>query len=455
MQPMLAASFLALALTAEPGSAPIPEPSSQPVQRKVAPLSDRSLNLLAFGRTIGAKGKAMENPCVASEGGRCRATALDLFFAQLDALQSGRATRSLKIVTFGNSLISADNVTNVVRERLSERFGDGGRGLVLVDRFANYGPRSRSGYAYAGAWTAFNFAIGEKGRNVFGLGGVAHEATPGAFTEWRLKGETEAELFWLDRKDGGDFELKADGKLLQKVASEKHDAPKRLRFQIPAGAKKLTLAAPHGRLSVFGISLERQTPGIVFDTIGVPAAEASHYLTVKEAIALDHIAARDPKLLVFMLGGNEIRRLSWVRGAKADARKASLENDLATFVDRMKRGAPGAACLVVGPIDAVYNNADSPMKLKTRPQTDEINAMERKVAADKGCAFFDLYAAMGGKGSLAKFHANSMLQDDLVHPKGRGFDLLGELFADALLKAYVDAPALQEELATRTPVDAR
>jgi lysophospholipase L1-like esterase len=424
------------------GAASQPEAATQQVRRRaVTPLSDRSQATLTFGRSIGAKGRPIETP-----------QALAAFFAHLDALAGKSAQSSLRIVTFGNSLISADNVTNIVRERLSERFGDGGRGLVLVDRFANYGPRNRSGYAPAGHWNAFNLAIGDKGRGVFGIGGVVHEAAaPGAYTEWRLKGETKGELFWLDRKDGEIIDLRVDNKNLVRITPEHQDDAQRTQLTLPEGSKRLQLVAPKGRVSLFGVSLERATPGIVFDTIGIPAAEASSYLLVKESTALDQIAARHPTLLIFMLGGNEIRRLSWVRGQKAEQRKLALEADLANLVGRMKRGAPEASCLIVGPIDAVYNNQDSPQKLKTRPQTDEINAMERKVAADKGCAFFDMFAAMGGKGSLAKFFDHDMLQEDLVHPKGRGFDLLGELFAKALLEAYVETPASPEELATRTP----
>ncbi len=414
------------------------QPASAAVKRQTAPLSDRSRQLLAFGRTIGAKGRSVENP-----------EALSAFFEHLDLLAAHRTTEPLKIITLGNSLISADNVTDVVRERLVERFGDAGRGLVMVDRFANYGPRSRTGYVRPDTWKAFNFAIGEKGRNVFGLAGVLHEATPGGYTEWRLKGETVAELFWLDRKDGADFDLKADNELLLHVQSAKVDEPKRLGFKIPSGTKKLILSAPKGRVSIFSLSLEKESPGVVLDTVGIPGAEASTYLTVQEPLQADHVMARKPRLVMFMLGGNEIRRLAFTRAAKVEARKAALAKDLVEVIGRMQKAAPDAACLVVGPIDAVYNNPDSPMKLKTRPQTDEINELERKVAQDRGCAFFDLYAAMGGKGSLAKFHAHDMLQDDLVHPKGRGFDLLGELMADAILKAYVESEPTQ--IAVRAP----
>ena len=400
-------------------------PASAPVRAHIPP-SEKAKSLLTLGARIGAKNTKIERP-----------ETLETFFLALDGLVTRTRTDHVHIVTFGNSLISADNVTNVVRERLVERFGDGGRGLVLTDRIADYGNRLRSGYAPKGAWLSYNLAMGPKGRGVFGLSGVIHEAAGYATTEWRLNGETEAELFYLDHKDTRSFSLKIDGAPFMQIEPLKDGGGKALHFTLPATAKRLQLTASRGNVTIFGLTLEKPSPGIVFDTIGIPAAEAASYLIAKEDIAQAQLKSRRPTLLMFMLGGNEIRRLSWARANSVAQRKEQLEQEFRALIERMQAAAPDAACLAVGPIDAVYGQS-SPMKLKTRPQVDDLNAIERKVAEEKGCAYYDLYAAMGGKGSLEKFSKNAMLHDDLVHPKGRGLDLLGELLAQAIMQAYAD-----------------
>jgi hypothetical protein len=48
---------------------------------------------------------------------------------------------------------------------------------------------------------------------------------------------------------------------------------------------------------------------------------------------------------------------------------------------------------------------------------------------------------MGGKGSLERFDKAGMMHEDLVHPKGHGLDLLGQLLTDALLREWVDSGA--------------
>ena len=39
-----------------------------------------------------------------------------------------------------------------------------------------------------------------------------------------------------------------------------------------------------------------------------------------------------------------------------------------------------------------------------------------------------------------RFHAAGFMHDDLVHPRGKGLDLLGHFVTDALLRAWMEAP---------------
>jgi hypothetical protein len=58
---------------------------------------------------------------------------------------------------------------------------------------------------------------------------------------------------------------------------------------------------------------------------------------------------------------------------------------------------------------------------------------------------------MGGAGSLARFYKAGFMHDDLVHPKGRGLDVLGHLVTDALLRAWVETPPGAGRVAALSP----
>jgi len=52
----------------------------------------------------------------------------------------------------------------------------------------------------------------------------------------------------------------------------------------------------------------------------------------------------------------------------------------------------------------------------------EIVAIQRQVAAEMHCAFFDTYDAMGGEGTMARWYGASprLVTADLLHPTPQG-----------------------------------
>ena len=64
---------------------------------------------------------------------------------------------------------------------------------------------------------------------------------------------------------------------------------------------------------VHGLVLDQPHPGVVLDTLGVAAADASLFLHADEEMVTAQLRARDPNLVLIMLGGNEVKRLQWGR----------------------------------------------------------------------------------------------------------------------------------------------
>ncbi len=393
-------------------------------------------------------GAAVDNPCVdIGDDGGCRRTALDPFFATLDAIVSGDVDARAGVLVFGNSLIASDHLTDIVREELQGRIGDGGRGFLLVDRLSKIaGRRSRTGQGSEG-WTVRTFAQDPPApADVrFGFTGALHEASvDGETTTWALQRATHARLSWVDT--GAGLLLSVDGTEVLRVPKNKA-ATASLRAQsvdvrLPPG-QQLKLVADAGA-RVFGVAVEREVPGVVLDSIGVPAASARLYVEGTDpSIFVAQVADRAPALVALMLGGNETRALAY--GTLTETR---FEEKLTTLLDRLHEAAPNAACLIVTPIDAAKTTTGSD-ELVTREEIHVVMNVQKRVAAARGCALFDLFSAMGGTGSLGRMRAEGLVSDDLVHPTARGGDVLGQLFADALIKSWVDTarPKLGEDAA--------
>jgi lysophospholipase L1-like esterase len=134
---------------------------------------------------------------------------------------------------------------------------------------------------------------------------------------------------------------------------------------------------------------------------------------------------RNPNLVILNYGTNESQYAS-------DDQMARYERDLREVVRRHR--APNTM-LIVSPMDRGTHQA---CKVITLPSIPKIVEMQRRVAAETNCAFFDLFAAMGGEGTMAKWHEgkNHLVGGDLTHPNAAGADKIGELIYHGLIDGY-------------------
>ncbi len=66
--------------------------------------------------------------------------------------------------------------------------------------------------------------------------------------------------------------------------------------------------------------------------------------------------------------------------------------------------------------------------------------MEHRVARDTSCGFLNLYAAMGGEGTMARWHdgRHHLVGGDLTHPNADGAITVGVVIYNALVEGYAD-----------------
>ena len=175
--------------------------AARAIARTLAPLPSRRLpeptardkGLAQLAAALKAPGSAVENPCTEWSGPFCVRTTLDPFFSALDGLRSGSASSRVTIEAFGNSLIASDRIVDIVRDDLTRMFGSGGRGLLLVDKLADYGPRVRTGSSASG-WLVRTVGDLQPSSWPFGLAGILHVSeTPRARARFPIAGETQGQ----------------------------------------------------------------------------------------------------------------------------------------------------------------------------------------------------------------------------------------------------------------------
>jgi lysophospholipase L1-like esterase len=144
--------------------------------------------------------------------------------------------------------------------------------------------------------------------------------------------------------------------------------------------------------------------------------------------ALQH---EDPDLVVLNYGTNESIYPAYIEKQYPD--------ELRTVIKRIRQALPRASLLVMSPMDrGVMEGGD----IVTPSALEKLIEVQRAVAAETGCAFFNTFEAMGGAGTMGRwYHAQPRLVSaDFMHPLPQGAAKVGALFEGALVQAYEASP---------------
>ncbi len=349
------------------------------------------------------------------------AAALVPFFEQLYRHQRGEMEGPLSILHYGDSHTAADEWTGDLRMRFQNRFGDGGGGYSYPGRpwtsFRRLDVRSGS----TKGWHSDGL-VGRTGDGLYGLGGVSMTATTPRESVYLSADCEKLEIYFLRQPGGGSMQLVDNGGLVERIPTEGPLGPGYYRYSAAPGPHRFDLETlDHAPVRLFGW-VTQNARGITYEPLGINGAQASIIMNWDENILAHNVAHRNPGLIVLAYGTNEAGNGDWTLETYRDMFSA--------LIQRFRRAAPAATILVVGPPDRF---------IKTRfgwtpmDKIDMIVAAQREAAVASNCAFMDLRAKMGGKGSMQQWVLAGLAQGDYVHFTAPGYRMLGDsMFRDIM-----------------------
>lgn len=362
------------------------------------------------------------------------------FFERLDAARRGEAGAVVRVTHFGDSPVTGDLISGEARRRMQAAFGDAGHGFLLVAPPWSW--YRHDGVALdAAGWKAAGPLVGGEAPGASGLAGIAFSADGKGDARARAETTvsfpepfTHVTLFFLRRAAGGRVLLSAGGPAPVEVATSATSAvpagsPDSAEVTFPAGSRRLEVrTAGDGPVTLHGLAVEGDGPGVVWDAVGANGASV-HHLSLLEGRAWEaSLARRRSDLLVFAFGTNESE--TWgVPGPR-------YEREYEETIARARRALPSASILVLAPMDR--GTTDGSGGIVTWPTIPGIVAAQRRVAARTGAAFFDTFEAMGGEGTMGRWYASEprLVAGDLTHPSRTGANRVGRLLVGALDRAY-------------------
>lgn len=346
--------------------------------------------------------------------------ALDAFHASLGR-QSGRT----RIMVWGASHTAEDQFTGMLRESWQRRFGDAGPGFVLpAVPFPLYGHREVS-IAPTGAWRPVRVWGRHRPADRYGPAGFAIETARRASAFVETRRVDSARVFYLEQAGGGRFDLSVDRGPTQTIRT-RGDRVRSVLLVPGGGLSRIAMETRgDGPVRIYGVSLERNGPGVIVDAMGIPGARMRDRLPWDDRAMQQQLAELEPDLIVLAYGTNE----TGFTGRPLRRYRAEVDEALR----RAKAVAPGASCLVIGPSAwPVRSGSD----YEARPRTAEVIAIQREAAARHGCGHFDLVAMMGGPASMPRWVRAGLAQNDHVHFTEDGHAILARLLSRALLRGF-------------------
>jgi len=357
---------------------------------------------------------------------------LQTFFAALERTGNKEPGAVTRILHYGDSPTTADSITSDVRRLLQGRFGDAGHGFLLIAKpWAWYG---HAGMKLDGEGWQIEPASQARAVDGFhGLGGVSFRGQAGATSTVGLtEDHTRVIVYYVAQPGGGDFALRSGEVQLGEVhtaADEKK--PAFAEFPLGPGQRNIELRVTSGSVRLFGYRFDRGNSGVQYSSLGVNGAQVQMALRSFEVgqwtAALQH---EDPDLVVLNYGTNESIYPEYI--AK------QYPEELRKVILRIRQAVPRASVLVMSPMDrGVLEGGE----IVTPPALLQLIDVQKRIAAETGCAFFNTFEAMGGAGTMGRWYHMQprLVSADFIHPLPQGAAKVGTLFEQALLQAYESA----------------
>lgn len=352
------------------------------------------------------------------------------FYSKLDTLFfTGKG--KINVVHIGGSHIQADMWSDQVRLHLQKVMPavNGGRGFLFPYRMARTNNPSGYQVEYTGDWKACRNVLRDTSC-VLGLSGISVTTTDSLSSVNISFKDNEIRNYYFNRVR---IFHPADSSFI--VHLPKHKVV-RTRRDEKGGYTEFSLASPSDtlyaefvktdslqkRFTLYGIDLGTDEPGIIYNAIGVNGAAVPSYN--RSQLFQKHLTVIKPDLVILSIGIND------AHGPDFSAHK--YERDYDTLVASILAANPNAAILFTTNNDSYYK------RRYANKNAFEVRNTMKKLSAKYDAAVWDMFGLMGGIGSIRTWEYKGYAKRDRIHLTREGYQLMGDLLFNAILKSYGD-----------------
>ena len=348
------------------------------------------------------------------------------FYHALD--QAG--SRPVHIAVLGDSFIEGDILTSMLRELLQQRFGGCGVGYLPItsitadirntvkQTFGGWNQHKavdKGGYSETYNNLTGNYFTASQGAwvNLVGRGGNYSRCASCTSSSFYFFGTTGAGYATavVNGTDTTHFALNT-GTLIGHA-------------KVTGDIRSVRWSVTNPESMVFlGASMDSET-GVMVDNYAMRSARGSHLSKITPQVMSMLNKARHYDLVILMYGLNV-----------AEANRSvytPYSNSIIAAVNNIKDNMPGTSVLIVGCSDREERFSGG---WRTMKGVLGLIQAQKRAAIESGVAFWDMYTAMGGEGSIVEMVKHGEANSDYTHINSRGGNRIARYLYDALMLGY-------------------
>ena len=343
--------------------------------------------------------------------------------------------RSVRIMHYGDSQLEGDRMTGVLREKIQDLFGGNGSGLLP--------PVQRLGMATATVetWPELRhymyFGSPEFHAEHKRYGPLAQVAEVDSIARFSVTAHGGSiyphcrsfRKVSIAMMGDGEFTVEAGGDSLEMSSrlDASYDGLRIFSATLSHSVSKAVITA-HGQMEIYAIMIDGAS-GVSVDNIAMRGVSGTLFTSIDRRTLAPFFQQQNVGLLLLQYGGNSVPYL------KPGKSIIGYMQQLKTQIDLFKRMIPNIHIIFIGPSDMATSVED---EMKTYPYLPMVVDSLRAMAQESGVAFWDMFRAMGGRGSMVKWvEADPQLAgEDYIHFTPRGSRRMSEMFWSAFELYY-------------------
>ncbi len=380
--------------------------------------------------------------------------------------KAASASKPMRIMHYGDSQIEGDRISSFLRNKLQNKFGGMGSGLVPVEqvydfsfsvlqensnnwfRYTLYGNRDTTlTHRRYGALASF-CRFSPYGSDTLTNTEHPYEAwvsfTPSGYSYTNTKNFRLCRVFYSHNKEPFVAEIYHNEILIDADMYPASRSLQTIRWEFDQPTNNIRIifrgvASP----DIYGIALD-DLAGIAVDNIPMRGNSGLVFTKMDKDLLQQHFKELNVKMIILQFGGNVVPHVT--------TDYTYYEKLFAAQINRIHQLLPDVAVIVIGVADMSVKKRN---RFVSYPNIEKIRDALKNASFEAGAVYWDLYQAMGGENSMPSWvFANPPLaSSDFVHFNPKGAKIIATMFYNALMFEYnqykrneADKPAQNEEV---------